>query len=120
MEVFACLHSKIGQQSACHNVGLTIPLSALCDTNIIGIGKEVRLPEPPLDLALAAIVALTARAPSHIQFAWHNLIHITPDPPLAWLNRANEWMTKLLKMLGSMLVLGIVTTADMPTDQAQS
>jgi hypothetical protein len=71
-------------------------------------------------LALAIILALVILTHSHVKFAWHNLIHITPDPPLAWLNRADEWVTDLLKMPGGMFVLGIVATADMSTDQAQS
>jgi len=61
---------------------------------------------------------LVARTPSHIKFAWHDLIYIAPDPSLARLNRSDEWVTGVLKMPGGMSVLGIVTTANMPTDEA--
>jgi hypothetical protein len=57
---------------------------------------------------------------SDFKFAWHDLIHIAPDPPLPWLNRSDEWVTGVLKMLGSMSVFGIVATANMPAGQAHS
>jgi hypothetical protein len=63
---------------------------------------------------------LTALASSHNNFGWHELIHIAPDPALPRLNRADEWMTSVLKVLGGVLVLGIVATADMPAEEAQS
>jgi len=63
---------------------------------------------------------LVARTPSHIKFAWHDLIYIAPDPSLARLNRSDEWVTGVLKMLGGMSIFRRVTTADMPADQAQS
>jgi hypothetical protein len=45
-----------------------------------------------------------ARTRSHIKFAWHHLIHIAPDPFLAWLDRSHERMTDVLKMLGGMSI----------------
>ena len=69
-------------------------------------------------LSSLTFVALVAHTRSHIKFAWHDLIDIAPDPLLARLDRSDEWMADLLKMPGGMFVFGIVTTADMPTDEA--
>jgi hypothetical protein len=60
---------------------------------------------------------LLARTGSHIKLAWHDLIHIAPNPSLARLNRSDEWVTGVLKMPGGMSVLGIVTTTYMPTKE---
>jgi len=71
-------------------------------------------------LNLVAIVALVALTRSHVKFAWHDLIQIAPDPCLPRLNRSDEWVAGVLKMLGGMSVFGIVTTADMPAREAHS
>ena len=39
-----------------------------------------------------------------LEFAGFNLIDITPDPRLAWFDRANQRMLDLLKVFGRMLV----------------
>jgi hypothetical protein len=61
-----------------------------------------------------------ALARSHNKFGWHHLIHIAPDPSLTRLNRSDEWVTGMLKMLGGMSIFRIVTTANMTAREAHS
>ena len=50
------------------------------------------------------------RVPVH--FTSDRGIHIAPDPGLAGLNGANQWMFGRMKMLSGMLVLGGIAAAD--------
>jgi len=48
------------------------------------------------------------------------LVNITPAPVLSRFQRLDNGMLCGVKVLGRVLVLGLVTTADMPTDEAHS
>src|SRR5271166_5090337 len=57
---------------------------------------------------------------SGCKFARLDLIDITPDPGFSGLNRAHERMLGVVKVLGGVLVLGRVTTAHLPADEAHA
>jgi hypothetical protein len=49
-----------------------------------------------------------------------HVVHITPAPILAWLERLDDWVLRLVKMFGCMLVLGRITAAHVPALQAKT
>jgi hypothetical protein len=57
---------------------------------------------------------------SSSKFAWHELVHVTPDPFFSRLNGTDQRMVSFVKMLGCMLVFGRVATAHLPANKAQA
>jgi hypothetical protein len=49
-----------------------------------------------------------------------HVVHITPAPIFAWLERLDNWVLRLVKMFGCMLVLGRITAAHVPALQAKT
>jgi hypothetical protein len=49
-----------------------------------------------------------------------HLIDKAPNPALTWLEGSNDCVTGVLEVLGCMLVLGIVTAADMSAGQTEA
>jgi hypothetical protein len=58
-----------------------------------------------------------ARAYLH-EFSRYHFVHVAPGPGFPRLKRANQGMTRSLKMLGGMPVRGRVTAADVPAGEA--
>jgi hypothetical protein len=48
-----------------------------------------------------------------------HLVHVAPNPRLPWLDRANQRVMNLVKVLGRVLVFGRVAASYMPARQAQ-
>jgi hypothetical protein len=49
-----------------------------------------------------------------------HVVYITPAPILAWLERLDDWVLRLVKMFGCMLVLRRVAAAHVPALQAKT
>src|SRR5258708_28741137 len=49
-----------------------------------------------------------------------DFVHIAPDPGLSRLNGADQRMLHFVEMLGRVLVLGRVATADVPAGETQA
>jgi hypothetical protein len=58
--------------------------------------------------------------PSSSKFAWHQLVHVTPDPSFSRFDGTDQGMVSFVKMLGCMLVFGRVATAHLPANKAQA
>jgi hypothetical protein len=49
-----------------------------------------------------------------------HVVHITPAPILAWLERLDNWVLRLVKMFGCMLVLRRIAAAHVPALEAKT
>jgi hypothetical protein len=49
-----------------------------------------------------------------------DLVHVTPDPAFSRLDGANQRMLRFVEMLGRMLILGRVATANVPAGEAKT
>jgi hypothetical protein len=65
-------------------------------------------------------VLVAGLALSGDKFPRLDLVHITPDPGLPWLNGADEGMRGFVEMLRGVLVLGRIATAHVSANQAQA
>jgi hypothetical protein len=54
------------------------------------------------------------------KFARLDLVHVTPDPAFSRLDGADQGMLRFVEMLGGVLVLGRVATANVPASEAQT
>jgi hypothetical protein len=57
---------------------------------------------------------------SSYKFAGLDLVHVTPDPGFSRLDRANQRMERFVEVLGGVLVLGRIATADVSTGEAKT
>jgi hypothetical protein len=57
---------------------------------------------------------------SRNDLARFDLVHVAPGPELTRLDRANQRMLRLVKVLCGVLVLGRIAAANMTTDEAQA
>jgi hypothetical protein len=60
------------------------------------------------------------RPTSSSKFAWHRLVQVAPDPSFSGLDGTDQRMLSFVKMLGCMLILGRVATADVPANKAHA
>src|SRR5438270_11284383 len=54
------------------------------------------------------------------QLGGHRLVHVAPDPAFPRLNGAHQRVARGMKMLRGVLVLGGITAAHLPADQAKA
>lgn len=52
------------------------------------------------------------------QWFYEHFVYVTPSPNLARLDRADDRVTRLAKVLGGVFVLGAVATADVAAAEA--
>ena len=58
--------------------------------------------------------------PERVSKVEPELVNVTPSPVLVWLEGLNERVSGRVEMLSGMLILRIVTAADMSTDETDA